>query len=64
VAHVRGAGTLDKSTGSKDVFFAWCASYSMVPKGGDEGVLYGGPAAPGLISTTTDGSSDALVSRP
>ena len=40
---------------------AWCASYSMVPKGGDEGVRYGGPAAPGLISTTTDGSSDALV---
>jgi hypothetical protein len=39
----------------------WCASYSMVPKGADEGVRYGGPAAPGLISTTTDGSSNALV---
>jgi hypothetical protein len=39
----------------------WCASYSMVPKGSDEGVRYGGPAAPGLISTTTDGSSEALV---
>jgi hypothetical protein len=40
---------------------AWCAHYSMVPKGIDEGVRYGGPAAPGLISTSTDGSSEALV---
>ena len=40
---------------------AWCASYGLVPKGTDEGVLWGAPAAPGLISTTTDGSSDALV---
>jgi hypothetical protein len=40
---------------------AWCATYSLVPKGSDEGTMWGGPAAPGLISTTTDGSSDALV---
>jgi hypothetical protein len=40
---------------------AWCATYSLVPKGSDEGAQWGGPAAPGLISTTTDGSSDALV---
>ena len=39
----------------------WCASYGLVPKGTDEGVLWGAPAAPGLISTTTDGSSEALV---
>ena len=40
---------------------AWCATYSLVPKGTDEGTMWGGPAAPGLASTTTDGSSDALV---
>jgi len=40
---------------------AWCASYQLVPKGNDEGQRWGGPAAPGLISTTTDGSSEALV---
>ena len=40
---------------------AWCASYSLVPKGIDESFRNGGPAAPGLISTSTDGSSDALV---
>jgi hypothetical protein len=40
---------------------AWCATYSLVPKGSDEGVRWGAPAAPGLISTTTDGASDALV---
>lgn len=40
---------------------AWCASYSLVPKGSDEGMRWGAPAAPGLISTTTDGASDALV---
>jgi hypothetical protein len=39
----------------------WCASYSLVPKGSDEGKLWGAPGAPGLISTTTDGASDALV---
>ena len=33
----------------------------MVPKGSDESFRNGGPAAPGLISTSTDGSSDALV---
>jgi hypothetical protein len=40
---------------------AWCATYSLVPKGADEGMRWGAPAAPGLISTTTDGASDALV---
>ena len=40
---------------------AWCAAYSLVPKGSDEGMRWGAPAAPGLISTTTDGASDALV---
>ena len=40
---------------------AWCASYSLVPKGADEVSFWGGPGAPGLISTTTDGSSEALV---
>lgn len=40
---------------------AWCATYSLVPKGSDEVTFWGGPGAPGLISTTTDGSSDALV---
>ena len=39
----------------------WCAPYSLVPKGSDEGMRWGAPAAPGLISTTTDGASDALV---
>ncbi len=39
----------------------WCASYGLVPKGSDEGKIWGAPEAPGLISTTTDGSSDALV---
>jgi len=39
----------------------WCATYSLVPKGSDEGKLWGAPAAPGLLSTTTNGSSDALV---
>ena len=39
----------------------WCAAYSLVPKGSDEGMRWGAPAAPGLISTTTDGTSDALV---
>ena len=39
----------------------WCAHYSLVPKGTDESFRNGGPAAPGLISTSTDGSSDALV---
>ena len=39
----------------------WCAPYSLVPKGIDEGMRWGAPAAPGLISTTTDGASDALV---
>jgi hypothetical protein len=39
----------------------WCAAYSLVPKGSDEGQLWGAPGAPGLLSTTTDGSSDALV---
>ena len=40
---------------------AWCASYSLVPKGADEVSFWGGPGAPGLISSTTDGSSEALV---
>ena len=40
---------------------AWCAAYSLVPKGSDEGMRWGAPAAPGLISTTTDGASDALI---
>jgi hypothetical protein len=40
---------------------AWCATYSLVPKGADEVSFWGGPGAPGLISTTTDGSSEALV---
>jgi hypothetical protein len=40
---------------------AWCATYNVVPKGSDEVTFWGGPGAPGLISTTTDGSSDALV---
>jgi len=40
---------------------AWCATFSLVPKGSDEGMRWGAPAAPGLISTTTDGASDALV---
>jgi hypothetical protein len=40
---------------------AWCATYSLVPKGSDEGMRWGAPAAPGLISTTTDGATDALV---
>jgi hypothetical protein len=40
---------------------AWCASYSLVPKGADEVTFWGGPGAPGLISSTTDGSSEALV---
>jgi hypothetical protein len=40
---------------------AWCASYGLVPKGVDEVTFWGGPGAPGLISTTTDGSNDALV---
>ena len=39
----------------------WCARYSLVPKGSDESFRNGGPAAPGLISTSTDGASDALV---
>jgi hypothetical protein len=39
----------------------WCASYGLVPKGSDEGKMWGAAEAPGLISTTTDGSSDALV---
>jgi hypothetical protein len=40
---------------------SWCASYSLVPKGSDEGMRWGAAAAPGLISTTTDGATDALV---
>jgi hypothetical protein len=40
---------------------AWCAPYSLVPKGSDEGFRFGGPAAPGLVSTSTDGSSNPLV---
>lgn len=40
---------------------AWCTSYSLVPKGLDEGVRWGAPGAPGLLSTTTDGSSEALI---
>lgn len=39
----------------------WCANYSLVPKGTDEVSFWGGPGAPGLTSTTTDGSSDAMV---
>ncbi len=39
----------------------WCTTYSLVPKGTDEVSFWGGPGAPGLISTTSDGSSDALV---
>jgi len=39
----------------------WCKAYSLVPKGGDEGKMWGGPAAPGLISTTSDGAQDAVV---
>jgi hypothetical protein len=39
----------------------WCAAYSLVPKGTDEAMFRGAPAAPGLISTTTDGSADAML---
>lgn len=39
----------------------WCAAYSLVPKGSDEAMFRGGPAAPGIISTTTDGSANALL---
>jgi hypothetical protein len=39
----------------------WCAAYSLVPKGSDEAMMRGAPAAPGLISTTTDGSANALL---
>jgi len=48
-------------TGPLKPSVTWCAGYSMVPKGGDEGKMWGGPAAPGLISTTTNGAADALV---
>ena len=40
---------------------AWCATYGLVPKGTDEVTFWGGPGAPGLTSTTTDGSNNALV---
>ncbi|HVY41349.1 MAG TPA: PQQ-binding-like beta-propeller repeat protein [Polyangia bacterium] len=40
---------------------AWCATYGLVPKGTDEVTFWGGPGAPGLIATTTDGTNDALV---
>ena len=39
----------------------WCAAYSLVPKGSDEAMFRGAPAAPGIISTTTDGSANALL---
>jgi hypothetical protein len=39
----------------------WCAAYSLVPKGTDEAMFRGAPAAPGLISTTTDGSANAML---
>ena len=39
----------------------WCAAFSQVPKGTDEVSFHGGSAAPGIISTTTDGSANALV---